>query len=118
MARTPEPLDPFNPDLDVATAVMGNRTKSLIVRHLWQNGPSTGTDIVQATGLVGATMSLAMQQLEQWDIVHGSIPTEMRHGRLVVYTLDQDRVRQLMRIWFDFIRGDDDGSSAATDQPT
>lgn len=121
MARPPEPLDPSNPDLDVATAVMGNRTKSLIVRHLWQNGPSTGVEIASGTRLVGATMSLAMQQLEQWGIVSGHIPPEMRHGRLVTYTLDQERVRQLMRIWFDFIRGDSDDDSdgsAATDQPT
>lgn len=107
MARAAaEPLDPSNPDLDVATAVMGNRTKSLIVRHLWQHGPSQGTEILEATGLVGATLSLAMQQLEQWGVVTGSIPSEMRHGRPVVYTLNQDRVRQLMRLWFEFISGD------------
>jgi hypothetical protein len=111
MARSVEPLDPSNPDLDVATAVMGNRTKSLIVRHLWQNGPSQGTEIVKATGLVGATMSLAMQQLEQWGVVTGSIPSNMRHGRPVVYTLNQARVRELMRLWFQFISGDPDSRS-------
>lgn len=105
-ARSSEPLDPSNPDLDVACGVMGNRTKSLIVRHLWQNGPSQGTEIVNATGLIGATMSLAMQQLEDWGVVRGSIPPEMRHGRRVLYTLDQQRVRQLMQLWFDFIQGE------------
>jgi len=106
MARAAESLDPSNPDLDVATAVMGNRTKSLIVRHLWQNGPSRAPEIMEATGLVGPTVSLAMQQLEQWGVVTGSIPSEMRHGRPVIYTLDQTRVRYLMRLWFEFISGD------------
>lgn len=104
-ARASEPLDPSTPDLDVASSVMGNRTKSLIVRHLWQNGPSNGTSIVEATGVAGPTLSLAMQQLEEWGVVSGSIPPAQRHGRPVVYTLDRGRVRQLVKLWTDFVEG-------------
>lgn len=110
MPRTPEPLDPANPDLDVATAVMGNRNKSLIVRHLWQNGPTTGPELQRATGLLGPTLSLATQQLEEWGVVVGSLPTEMRHGRAVTYTLDTDRLRDLIRMWMEFVTGEDPAS--------
>lgn len=105
-ARSSEPLDPSSPEVDIASSVMGNRTKSLIVRHLWQNGPSKGTEILKATGLSGPTMSLAMQQLEQWQIVSGSIPPDQRHGRSVTYTLDRQRIRQLVEAWTAFVVGD------------
>ena len=104
-ARSSEPLDPGNPDLDVASSIMGNRTKSLIVRHLWQHGASPGTGITKATGISGPTMSLAMQQLEQWGVVSGSIPPELRHGRSVVYTLDRARMQNLVKMWTDFVEG-------------
>lgn len=104
--RTMPPLDPDNPDLDVASAVMGNRNKSLIIRHLWQTGSSTGTEIITATGISGPTMSLAMQQLEQWLLVTASIPPQERHGRPVTYTLDRNRIQHLVTVWMDFVTGD------------
>lgn len=99
--------------LDIASAVIGNRTKSLIVRHLWQNGPSPSKQILSATQISGPTMSLAMQQLESWNIVSASIPPEKRHGRTVVYTLHRQRVQELVKLWFDFVAG----PSADDDQP-
>lgn len=50
-------------------------------------------------------MSLAMQQLEQWQIVSASIPPEKRHGRAVEYTLDKARIHELVTAWTDFIEG-------------
>lgn len=104
-ARSSEPIGPESPELVIASSVMGNRTKSLIVRHLWQNGPSPGTRITKETGISGPTMSLAMQQLEQWGVVSASIPPEQRHGRSVVYTLDRDRIRGLVKLWMNFVEG-------------
>lgn len=91
--------------LRIAQAVMGNRTKSMIVRHLWTQGPSTGSTICRDTGVSGPTFSLAMQQLEKWSITSGSIPPAERHGRAVTYTLDQTKVRALVQLWFDFVQG-------------
>lgn len=93
------------PTLEMAQAVMGNRTKSLIVRHLWQEGPSVGGDILAGTQVSGGTLSQAMKQLEDWRIVEASLPPEKRHGRPVRYTLDRDRVRTLIAVWTDFIEG-------------
>lgn len=107
--ETPSPATPpgEDPDLGVALATMGNRTKSVIMAHLWQNGPSTGTEISRATGIRGATISLATQQMEAWGLIKGSIPPQMRHGRPVTFTLDRDRVRALMDRWMAFIQGED-----------
>lgn len=91
--------------LRIAQSVMGNRTKSVIVRHLWIHGPSTGSSICRENEISGPTFSLAMQQLEKWDLVHGSIPSVQRHGRAVTYTLDQSKIRALVQLWFDFVQG-------------
>lgn len=93
------------PTLEMAQAVMGNRTKSLIVRHLWQEGPSVGGDILAGTQVSGGTLSQAMKQLEDWNVVEASLPPDKRHGRPVQYTLDRDRVRALIAVWVDFIEG-------------
>lgn len=93
--------------LEMAQSVMGNRTKSLIVRHLWQHGSSRGTDIIAETGLSGATLSQAMTQLESWGVVEGSLPSAERHGRPVTFTLDRSRLRELINLWTAFIEGDD-----------
>lgn len=105
----PDPAAPSaeDPDLGVALATIGNRTKSVIMAYLWQHGPSTGTQISQATGIRGATISQATQQMEAWGLIEGSIPPQMRHGRPVVFTLDRDRVRALMDRWMTFIQGRD-----------
>jgi len=103
--RGSQSFDSENPDVDIASGVLGNRTKALIVRHLWMNGPSRGVDIVKATGLQGPTFSLASQQLEEWGVVTGDLPREMRHGRSVTYTLNEERVRGLVDAWMGFISG-------------
>jgi len=99
--------------LQIAQAVMGNRTKSMIVRHLWTHGDSTGSSICAETGISGPTFSLAMQQLEKWQITSGSIPSHQRHGRAVTYSLDQTKIRGLVQLWFDFVQGQIPGQSEA-----
>lgn len=93
--------------INIASAVMGNRTKSLIVRHLWQYGACTGTELSKATGISAATLSLAMQQLEQWNVVSTDIPVEQRHGRAVTYTLDRNKIKALVDSWMGFVQGQD-----------
>lgn len=93
--------------LQIAHAVMGNRTKSSIVRHLWTHGPSTGTAICRSTGISAPTFSLAMQQLEKWNLTTGSIPSHERHGRAVTYVLDHDRVQALVNLWLNYVQGHD-----------
>lgn len=94
---------PDDPDLDVAVGILGNRNKTTIVRHLWLNGPTTGRELVKATGLLGPTFSLAMQQLEEWLVVSGDLDKEQRHGRLVTYTLDRDRFEGLVQTYMRYV---------------
>lgn len=101
-------LDSDDPDVDVAAGVLGNRSRSLIVRYLWANGPSKGPDIVKGTGLLSATFSLAATQLEEWNVVSGDLPREMRHGRAVTYTLNEDRVHEIVGAWMAYMSGKTD----------
>lgn len=78
------------------------------MRHLWANGPSKGQDIVKATGLLAATFSLAAQQLEEWDVVAGDLPREMRHGRPVTYTLNEGRIHEIVGAWMAYMSGKSD----------
>ncbi|QZQ53763.1 ArsR family transcriptional regulator (plasmid) [Curtobacterium sp. TC1] len=110
MPRPQDPLDPTEPDLDVASAIMGNRTKALVVRYLWLNGSTTASELVRELGILQGTISASMQQLEQWAVVSTDVPADRRHGRSVTYTLDRERLQQLIDLWRAFVTDGDWGS--------
>lgn len=105
--RSQRPLNPREPDLDVASAIMGNRTKALIVRHLWVNGSATASEIAREIDVLQGTMSAAMLQLEEWGVVVADVPLADRHGRVVTYTLERQRLSDLIDLWRSFVTASD-----------
>jgi len=82
---------------------MGNRTKALIVRQLWTNGSATAGDLARELDVLQGTMSAAMLQLEDWGVVAADVPLADRHGRVVTYTLDRQRLNGLIDLWRSFV---------------
>lgn len=103
-------VDPENPDLDVAISVMGNRNKMLVLRFLYQHGASPRVAIEKATDIQGPTLSLNLRQLEEAGVVASDLPPgESRRGRVLTYSLNRDRLRQLSALWVSFVSGGEGG---------
>lgn len=103
-----EPHGSRDAEFDIASAIVGNRTKADIVKYLWLHGPTGPSELMRELGMLQGTVSAALRQLEQWAVVASDIPVEQRRGRTVTYTLNRERLQQLIDLSRDYIIGGGD----------
>ena len=91
--------------MDAYMSAFGNRARITIIKYLQTNGASLRVDIAQETGLPNPTLGHHLSELERVGVVKGDLPPEMRRGRTMRYSIDPQRVDELLAVPGDYING-------------
>ena len=98
---------PMPQEVERIIDVIGNHVREAIVRHLAVNGPSTATEVCDALGT--ATRALIhrhLQALREAGIVEPDIPPDERRGRrAVVWSLNRERLDELLDRLREYLQG-------------
>ncbi|MHA7270379.1 ArsR/SmtB family transcription factor [Arthrobacter sp. HLT1-20] len=90
-------------DLEAAMGIIGNRGRNEIIRYLYENGPVRRGDIVEAVSPSEATVAQHLILLEKSGVIVVDVPPGRRHGRAPRYSVDFDRVTELMAALRDYL---------------
>lgn len=77
---------------------ISGRARLDVLRTLLVSGPMTSRALTDETGLSAATIQTVMSQLEALEYVTASHPVGRRKGKPVVYTVDESRFDDDMRL--------------------
>lgn len=91
--------------MDAYISAFGNRARITIIKYLQTNGPSLRIDIAKETDLPNPTLGHHLSELERVGVVKGDLPPEMRRGRTMRYSLDPQRIAELLAVPGDYIHG-------------
>ncbi|MEL7978388.1 helix-turn-helix domain-containing protein [Isoptericola sp. F-RaC21] len=104
----PRRIDPpaDRPELvQLAVTVFGNEAKHEIVRYLADGQASYLGAIVEGTRLPRSTVTPHLSELEDLGVVIGDIPHGQRKGRSVLYTVNRERMAELLEAWVTYVFG-------------
>lgn len=87
--------------------LLGNRARGTLVHELRRRGPLGTPELAQVLGTSHVTTYRHLMALEQGGLVSGDIPPAERQGRAVLWSLNRDRLRQLLDELAQFLDGDD-----------
>lgn len=112
MAIMPKMVLPDESDwsetLEAARQCLGSGPKGIIVAYLRQNPGSYRSEIAEGTALKAATLQNHIDDLVESGIVDSDIPLAKRgRGRASRYTVNRDRVIQLLDAMKEFLLGQD-----------
>ncbi|WP_277212358.1 ArsR/SmtB family transcription factor [Isoptericola croceus] len=94
-------------EVELAVAVFGNQVKHEIVRYLSSRDPAFFGDVAAGTELSRSTLSPHLAELEDLGVVVVDVPRGQRRGRSVRYSVDRERVGQLLQAWLTYAFGND-----------
>lgn len=104
MPKIVHPIDPaWTAELEAAMEIIGNRGRIEIIRYLLGRGPMRRGDIVEAVTAGEASVALQLITLEKTGAIIVDIVPGRRHGRAPRYSVDLDRVRELMEAFSDYL---------------
>jgi len=104
MPRIVRPGGPdWTADVEAATEMIGNRGYSEIIRYLRGHGPVRRGDIVEAVSASEATVAKHLITLEDFGAVIVDTIRGQRHGRAPRYSVDLNRVKELMEALMDYL---------------
>jgi len=95
--------DPRPADVNIAISVLGNRTSVDILKFLRPRTSATVSAILKGTGILRPALSPQLVKLEEWDCISGDVPPGMRRGQNVSYSINLDRVDELMKAWKEYV---------------
>lgn len=91
--------------MDAFMSAFGNRARITIIKYLQTNGPSLRVDIATETGLPNPTLGHHLAELESVGVVKGDLPSEMRRGRTMRYSVNPQRIEELLAVPGNYING-------------
>lgn len=91
----------------MAVAFMGNRAQADILRTLATEGPCTIGSLLRHLDMSRASVNKHLVTLEETGLVRGDPPTGKRHGRSVVYAIDENRIQVLANRYIQYVTGRD-----------
>lgn len=65
-------------------------------------------EITAQVDLAGPTVARVLRALEEDGVVSGDLPLGQRRGQHVLYSLNRDRLADVVKPWLDYITGKDD----------
>lgn len=84
---------------------IGNRARGALLHTLAQHGALSAQDIAQRVGTAHSSVHRHLLELEEQGLVHADTASGQRHGRTVTWSVDVDRVNELVDVWRDYLTG-------------
>lgn len=104
MPKIVNPKDPaWTGDMEAAMVAFGNRAHNEIIRYLNGHGPVRRGDIVDSVSASEASVALHLITLEDSGVIVVDTVRGQRHGRAPRYSVDPDRVKELMAALRDYL---------------
>lgn len=104
MPKIVHPKDPaWTADLEAAMGIIGNRGRNEIIRYLNGRGPVRRGDIVEAVSASEASVAQHLITLENSGVIVVDVAPGRRHGRAPRYSVDINRVKELMTALSDYL---------------
>ena len=83
--------------------IIGNRARNEIIRYLNGHGPLRRGDIVEAVSASEASVAQHLISLEKSGVIVVDVVPGQRQGRAPRYSIDVDRVKELMEALRDYL---------------
>ncbi|PYI65717.1 hypothetical protein CVV68_16880 [Arthrobacter livingstonensis] len=90
-------------DVEAATGAFGNRGHNEIIRYLNDHGPVRRGDIVEAVSASEASVAKHLLVLEDSGVIIVDTIRGQRHGRAPRYSVDLNRVDELVEALRDYL---------------
>lgn len=107
MGAMPRLTEPPEMPREVADAieVIGNRARTELLHQLAEHGPLTTTELADRIGAPRTSTHTHLVQLEAARLVVADEPSGSRAGRVVRWSVDRDRIRELAEAWRGYAAG-------------
>jgi predicted ArsR family transcriptional regulator len=105
MPRYLRPDTSLAKDIEMAIESLGTIFSRAIVRHLSLHGETGSADLAEALGTDPNTVRRCLKQLEDADLVAASVPIGHRRGRTVLFSVNPQELKSLMKALEDFLLG-------------
>ena len=104
MPKITQPVDmAWTTDVEASIEAFGNRGRNEIVRYLKEHGPVPRGDIVEAVSASEASVAQHLLALEKTGVIIVDIVQGRRHGRSPRYSVDDQRVNELLGAHQDYL---------------
>ena len=104
MPRMTEPPE-MPEEVTAVIYTIGNRARGALLHTLAQHGSLSAQDIAQRVGAAHSSVHRHLLELEAQGLVHADTASGQRHGRTVAWSVDVERVNQLVDVWRDYLTG-------------
>lgn len=84
---------------------LGNRARGEIVSKLSATGSMSTIELERHLSINRSSLIKHLDKLESLGLVVADTPRERRHGRTVQWSVDADRLNELLAEFADYVRG-------------
>lgn len=84
---------------------IGNRARGALLRELAQNGPLTAPELARRVSASRESVHRHLLDLESFGLARADTAPGQRHGRLVTWSADVDRVNEIIDVWRNYLTG-------------
>jgi len=92
-----------NPDVELASEVVGSRARTEILRLLSGRENADFKTLCDELGFVSTSIAKHLVDMETMGVVIADLPPGQRRGRYVRYSIDREQIRRLLNAWSDYI---------------
>lgn len=110
--------DPVPEEVDVSVRAFGNKVNNSILRFLHERPQANLGDILESLGFKESTTQKHLVELEELGVISGDIPMGRRRGRSVNYSLNADRIKQILEAHMAYLLTGDTSSTVDATPPT
>lgn len=104
MPRMTEPPE-MPEEVTAVIDTIGNRARGALLHTLAQHGSLSAQDIAQRVGAAHSSVHRHLLELEAQGLVHADTASGQRHGRTVTWSIDINRIKELVDVWRDYLIG-------------
>lgn len=105
MPRYIRPPSALPGDVEMAIESFGTMFSRAILRHLSTHGPTGAADLARELGTDANTARRTLQGLEDAGLVTADVPPGQRRGRMVMFTVQPERLEYLLAALKDYLLG-------------
>ncbi|MBF4636226.1 helix-turn-helix transcriptional regulator [Agreia pratensis] len=84
---------------------IGNRARGALLHELAQNGPLTAPELARRVSASRESIHRHLLELESFGLTRADTARGQRHGRLVSWSANVDRIKELVDIWRNYLIG-------------